>query len=270
MPIIYFNLSSSQLPLTVESIGNRWNQENVLRPKGYLQYHWLQTERGVGEVIIDKKHLTLPEGTGILIAPSVPHSYCPNRGKWITSFVTFSGKLIADISKIVGSDRYIQVLDSTGFSFQEWINRTILAHQTGRTDPLQLSIDCYAFLMHISIFRNYQELLHHPLYQRYVAPAIKEIETHYQKDITVRSLADIVYVSPQYLSRLFKRFLGCSTYAYLTSHRVLKAKELLVNRPDLAVSQISFHTGYHDVSHFIVMFKGITGYTPLEFRQLHH
>lgn len=269
MKNVYFNLSSRQLPLTVDSIGNHWTQENVIRPKGYPRYHWLQTEQGSGAAVIDGKQLTLPEGTGVLIAPSVPHAYHSEQGEWLTSFVTFSGKLEADIRKIVGDERYIFVNSATDFSFLDWIDRTITLHESGQTDPIQLSTGCYAFLMHISSFRNYQEYQSHPLYQRYVAPAIKEIETQYCQEITTQELADAVYVSPQYLSRLFKRFLGCSTYAYLTNYRLTKARELLVNRPDLAVSQIGARTGYHDASHFIAIFKSAAGCTPFEFRQLH-
>lgn len=267
---IYFDLSSRLLPLTVDSIGNHWEQENVLRSKGYPCYHWLQTEQGVGEVRVDKKLLLLPKRSGILIAPSVPHSYYSNQGDWITSFVTFSGRLEADITKIVGQEKYIQVNSCSDFSFQNWIDGIIELHKSGDINPIQLSVDCYSFLMHVSSFRDYQEFQSDPLYQRYIIPVIKEIETQYHQDITVQKLAGIVYVSPQYLSRLFKRFLGCSTYAYLTDYRLIKAKELLVNRPELSISQIGCRTGYHDASHFIIMFKNATGYTPLEFRQLHH
>lgn len=269
MKKIHFNLSSQPLPLTVDSIANHWSQENVLRTKGFPHYHWLQTEKGVGEAVIDGKQLQLPEGTGILIAPFIPHSYRSIEGEWITSFVTFSGILESEINKITGREKYIIVNSHTGFSFQDWIDRMLEIHESGEINPIQLSVDCYTFLMHIGSFRNYHEFLYDPLYQRYVAPIIKEIETQYHHDITVQALAATVYISPQYLSRLFKRFIGCSTYAYLTNYRLVKAKELLVNRPELAISQIGIRTGYHDASHFIIMFKSATGYTPFEFRQLH-
>lgn len=269
MPI-YFYLSSHELPLTVDSIGNHWSQESIRRPNGYPHYHWLQTERGTGEIIIDKKRLHLPERSGILIAPFVPHSYHATHAVWITSFVTFSEKLEADISKIVGHERFIPVMDNSVFSFQGWTDRIISSHKTQQIDSVQLSIDCYTFLININCLRDYREFLTEPLYQRYVAPVIKEIETNYHQDITVQSLANRVYVSPQYLSRLFKRFLGCSTYLYLTNYRLSKAKELLANRPNLAINQVSFRVGYHDTSHFIAIFKNAAGCTPLEFRQLHH
>lgn len=268
MPI-YFDLSSHKLPLTIDSIGNRWNQESIRRPKGFPHYHWLQTERGTGEIVIGEKHLFLSEKAGVLIAPFIPHSYRAKQAEWITSFITFSGKLETDIGKIAGQDQFIPVVDNAVFSFQDWIDNTISLHETGRIDPVQLSVNCYAFLININRLRDYRDFSDQPLYQNYIAPVIKEIETNYHEDIKVQNLANMVYVSPQYLNRLFNQFLGCKVYQYLTNYRLSKAKELLANRPELAISHISFLVGYHDTSHFIATFKSATGSTPLEFRRLH-
>lgn len=38
---------------------------------------------------------------------------------------------------------------------------------------------------------------------------------------------------------------------------------------DRKVQEIAHDVGYTDASHFIVMFKKLTGMTPVEFRKLH-
>ena len=63
-----------------------------------------------------------------------------------------------------------------------------------------------------------------PLYQRYIVPVVREIETNFSSDLTAQALSEKVFVSPQYLSRLFRRFFSCSVYEYLTMHRINKAK----------------------------------------------
>lgn len=268
MPI-YFSLSSHSLPFTVDSIGNRWNQEPVRRPKGYPHYHWLQTDHGVGEIDFSGKRLSLPQGCGVLIAPFVPHVYYPKEGEWTTSFVTFAGDLASDINKIIGYEPYIQAQDTTEFSFRHWINRTIARYESHRIDPLRLSVGCYSFLMNIQRLRKYRDFTLHPLYQQYVAPVIKEIETNYSEDLTVCGLAGTVYITPQYLSRLFKRFLGMSTCLFLRNFRMNKAKELLINQPELEIQQVGYQVGYSDASHFIAVFRSTIDSTPLEFRQMH-
>ena len=105
------------------------------------------------------------------------------------------------------------------------------------------------------------------MYQRYVAPVMKEIETHYNTILTVRELSEKVYITPQYLSRLFGRFLGCSVYEYLTTCRITHAKEFLLMDPKMEVQKIAEKVGFLDTSHFIAIFKKVTGFTPLGFRK---
>ena len=108
-----------------------------------------------------------------------------------------------------------------------------------------------------------------PLYQRYVVPVIKEIETRYQQDITAAELSQSVFVSMQYLSRLFQRFLGCSVYEYVTMYRISRARELLLSKPDMKIQDVACASGFSDSSHFIAMFRKITGTTPLDFRKMY-
>ena len=268
MPI-YFNPASSDTPLTVDSIGNRWKQERIERPNGFPQYHWLQTERGAGEITLCGKRLALPEGAGVMIAPFTPHLYRAAEEEWMTSFVTFTGRLAASIGMIIGEAPYILLRHGEGRAIQAWIDEVMTRYEMQRLDPYQLSLDCYRLLMDIHRTCEAQQDFSSPLYQQYVAPAIRLIETEYAQDVDMARLSGSVYVSPQYLMRLFRRFLGCSPRRYLINTRLNRAKELLINRPDMEIQQISASIGYHDTSHFITAFKDATGFTPRIFRRLH-
>ena len=105
------------------------------------------------------------------------------------------------------------------------------------------------------------------LYKRYVEPVLKQIDADYAAELTIQELSSRVYVTPQYLSRLFRRFLGCSAYEYLTTYRINKAKELLLVESSLEIQEIAIRTGFSDTSHFIAMFKKASGLTPGEFRR---
>ena len=110
-------------------------------------------------------------------------------------------------------------------------------------------------LLQFSDVPDGQKLLSDPLYLRYVAPVIEEIETCYSLPLTVAQLSRQVFVTPQYLSRLFQRFLGCSVYEYLMTCRINRAKELLLTAPRMEVQEIAAQTGFSDPSHFIAMFR---------------
>lgn len=266
MPI-YFSTPLQELPITLESVGNRWVQEEICRPSGHPHYHWLLTEKGCGKIEVNGETILLEPGCGILLAPHVPHSYRRQSETWETAFVTFAGPLEAEMQKITNNRPVLYVPEHSTLSFRAWVDEMVGAYEAHRPpEPVQLSVDCYGFLLRLARYQD-GDLQEQPLFARYVQPVLARIEADYGDPITVQDLAGSVYISPQYLSRLFNRYFGCSAYAYLTSFRLGKAKELLIGKPHLSVQLVASMTGYLDTSHFIAMFKKATGLTPLEFRK---
>lgn len=92
------------------------------------------------------------------------------------------------------------------------------------------------------------------------------IAMHIDEDMSVESLAQMVYLSSAHLSRLFKKKHGMAVNDYITSERMKVAKQLL-ETTDLTVTMISAKSGYSNYSYFIKIFKKTYGKTPREFRQ---
>lgn len=92
------------------------------------------------------------------------------------------------------------------------------------------------------------------------------ISVHYDSDLDMSALAELVYLNPNYLSRLFKLETGESLTGYLIHTRMQKAKELLVDQMELKIYEIAEQIGYNDSTYFTKLFKKMTGYTPLEYR----
>lgn len=266
---IFFRSTPSKEPFIFDSIGNHWKQDRVIRPGGYPLYHYLQTEEGCGRIEIQGKCYDLDEGEGVLIAPYIGHSYAAETEKWKTLFVTVTGTLESQFGNMLGNRQIIFIEKEQGEQIARLIGRVVEKYENPPMDSKSLSVDCYSFLMHFvdGVYRD--EMMKDPLYQRYVHPIVQEIETNYREKLTAAQLSKKVYVTPQYLSRLFGRFLGCSVYEYLTAYRITKAKELLFNNPKMEVQNIAGEVGFEDSSHFIAMFKKMTGVTPVEFRTLY-
>ena len=232
MPI-FFKPSASDFSLSADSIGNRWLQEPVVRPNGFPLYHWIQTERGEGLLTLEGQELLLKPGDGVLIAPHVPHEYRENDGSgmWFTSFLTFDGKLSDDLYKICAVSPYLFVPASEGAWFQEWIDRIIDSHfLKNDIDDAALSVGCFEFLTRLSQLRTGLSRTEHPLYLQYVRPAMQEIESHLSDPLNVNDLAEQLHITPQYLTRLFQRFVGSSVRSYISVLRISRAKELLISR----------------------------------------
>lgn len=98
-----------------------------------------------------------------------------------------------------------------------------------------------------------------------ISTVLKYVDEHYCEDITRNDLTDLVYVSPDYLSRLFKKETGRSLAQYMLEKRVEKAKKLL--QSDMSVKNVALQTGYSNFSYFSKVFRDMEGMSPMEYRE---
>lgn len=94
------------------------------------------------------------------------------------------------------------------------------------------------------------------------------IEANYDQELSREMVASSVFLTPDYLAKMFKRETGLSIKDYLNDYRILKAKEALV-QGNATISQIAADTGFESISYFSTVFKKITGETPVAFRGKH-
>ena len=101
---------------------------------------------------------------------------------------------------------------------------------------------------------------------RQLTDALSYIRSHHMQNLTLEDVAAQVYVSPYYLSHMFKEKLGVTFVEYLTRVRVEMAKNYLLNT-QLPVAAIAERVGYEDAGYFGKVFKRLTGATPKQFRR---
>jgi AraC-like DNA-binding protein len=83
---------------------------------------------------------------------------------------------------------------------------------------------------------------------------------HYQEDISLQQLADLVDLNPSYLVRAFRNEIGLPPYRYLTEIRMAKARNLLL--AGVAPAEVAAAVGACDQSHLTRHFKRSSGMTP--------
>lgn len=94
----------------------------------------------------------------------------------------------------------------------------------------------------------------------------KFIQQNYGRNLTLEEIAESVYLSPSYASRLFKKVQGQSVMEFLTQVRIEAAKHLLIN-PQYLIDEIAVNIGYVDASYFTKVFKKHEGMTPTQYRK---
>jgi AraC family transcriptional regulator len=87
------------------------------------------------------------------------------------------------------------------------------------------------------------------------------IEEHLAEQISLKSLARVVRLSPYHFCRAFKQSFGMPPNRYHTSRRIELAKILLA-KPAASVTEIGLALGFSQTSSFSAAFRRATGCTP--------
>jgi two-component system response regulator YesN len=98
-----------------------------------------------------------------------------------------------------------------------------------------------------------------------IRAALERIEHKYAEEMSLTSLAEQLYVNPNYLSSLFKIQTGLTFTHHLTRTRMKKAKSLL-RETTLKIYEICEQVGYTDQAHFSRVFKALESISPYEYR----
>ncbi|SDJ90802.1 response regulator transcription factor [Natronincola ferrireducens] len=92
------------------------------------------------------------------------------------------------------------------------------------------------------------------------------INNNYYKTIQLKETAKRFHTSPNYITRMFKKYFGVSFIVYLNRIKIEKAKELLTDT-QLSIKEIANTVGYNNLNYFYKNFKMITGITPKGFKK---
>ena len=91
------------------------------------------------------------------------------------------------------------------------------------------------------------------------------IAKNYMDEIRLNTLADIAGMSPSAFSRFFKLHTGRNLSDYIIEMRLGYASRMLVDTSK-SVSEISFQSGFNNLSNFNRIFRKKKGCSPSEFR----
>lgn len=90
---------------------------------------------------------------------------------------------------------------------------------------------------------------------------LERIQQDYTRPWSIELLADELHITPYYLSRLFKEYMGQSFTDYLAEQRIEQAVKLMQST-DLNLAQIGEAVGYSDPNYFSRVFKKHKGVAP--------
>lgn len=121
----------------------------------------------------------------------------------------------------------------------------------------ELIQDLHAFLNKFVIWTNSSNA---------VKSACLYVLSNVEENISVKNVAEKLFISKAYLSEMFKQSTGVSLLEYITLVKVERAKYLLRTSP-FKNYEIAEKLGFHDHEYFSKIFKKHTGYPPAAYRK---
>jgi two-component system response regulator YesN len=94
--------------------------------------------------------------------------------------------------------------------------------------------------------------------------AVELIHRDYARGMSIRTVAQEIGLSPNYIGAVFRTAIGKSFNEYLTEFRMHRAKELLDR--DSRVKEVAAAVGIQNTSYFCGLFRSAFGVTPGEYR----
>lgn len=91
------------------------------------------------------------------------------------------------------------------------------------------------------------------------------IREHFRENINRNDVAAIVYITPNYLSKLFRSKMGMNLREYINQIRIEEARRMLLTT-NLSVSEIAGRVGYDNISYFSTVFRKQVGMSPVDWR----
>ena len=92
------------------------------------------------------------------------------------------------------------------------------------------------------------------------------IHDHYKENITREHIADSLFMTPEYLAKLYKRKTGRTIKDYINQYRIEQAKKLLQNG-EQNIGDVAGDVGFENFSYFSTVFKKYEGISPGEYRK---
>ena len=258
-----------------------------------IPWHWHRTvelfymESGTLEYTTPNGKWTFPAGSGGFVNSNVLHTsrVVPSGEETIQLLHLFDSELLAGIPTSRVDAKYIRPLTSaTGIEMIALYND--VPQQAALLEKIRKAFDLdegswgYEFTLRHYLTEIWLELFElvrgdleansriNPSDEKMKA-MMRFIHSHYQESISVEDIAREAHISKRVCFRLFQENLHMTPLEYMTSYRLRKACQRLVDTNE-SITQIAYNCGLGSSSYFGKVFRERYGCTPAAYRKSWH
>lgn len=249
------------------------------------ELEWLYTERGTLHLTIHGKPFTLTSGSFCFINSGELHEI-RSEGASLHHAIVFNPGFLDFALYDTCQHHFIRPVTSgrllfpaSSLALSPEISTAVLAHMQEivslyRTRPVCALFSIKLHILHIlEMLFQAGSFLENTVSSREedslnkLKKVIEHIHENYAEPISLQTLADICFMSPNYFCRYFKQKIGKTPIAFINEYRIQRACQLLTET-ELPVSQAALLTGFDNFSYFIRKFRECKGVTPKQYRSL--
>lgn len=188
-----------------------------------------------------------------------------------TNMDNFDGEInymfyVQSFSRVVTFTRQHPIYENLcycmGEAYEEYISKDVC---------FRLPVRAYLYLLNAAILRYYagarnemDRVIYHNVIR--LRPVVEYIAENYGEKIYIETLADMIGVSPDYFTKMFKDSIGTTPIDYINGVRVNHALRLLT-MTDTPVNEIAEKTGFSNPNYFHKIFKSYMQTSPLAYRK---
>lgn len=246
--------------------------DHRLGPKVYDYFLLHFVEQGRGSFQTEFAYYSLSEGDCFLIQPDQLVSYASDKLEpWRYRWIAFAGDKAAELVQRAGFKPQLAAFSSGSASAIPEILESVL--QVFRTRKPSSHLASLGYL-HLIMAEAEERLVRESALptgesgvQRTVKQMIHYMSSQYAHPISIEQMCSSLGYNRAYLSRIFKRTTGLTPVTYLLKLRIDKSRQLLRERPELSIEQISASVGLTDALYFSRQFRRFHGESPSEYRR---
>ncbi|HBN55186.1 MAG TPA: AraC family transcriptional regulator [Lachnospiraceae bacterium] len=229
---------------------------------------------GTGFYIVEEKKYPLQTGDIIICNEGVLHDDVPEHCQNLNTYcLTLTDVKITGLPKncLARKDAcpHIQALEYSDMLENLFsIVYTLLASDTEQTVETCSYIACGILTLVYEIaLRSRTEPDHMDKKANLLSKEIKRyIDTHYNEDLTLKTIGEALHINPYYVAHVFKDNIGFSPIQYILHRRIGEAQSLLIHT-EYSITTIASMVGYNNLSHFNSMFAKYVQMSPSEYRK---
>lgn len=235
---------------------------------------------GTGRYRIEDEIYLVQEGDLLILNPGVRHQalYCPELGTPATEFfVGYSDLQLQGLPANFLPVPEGEYMLHTAGELRQRLFRIYSAMEAEKAVCRQgkyFMLKAYMIQFLLLVIREQCEPMEKPqgcafesVNRKYVVEQmLNYFEEHYSEKISLDQIAENMYLSPFYISKIFKSETGDTPIRHLINIRLEKARELLEGGNGGSVREIAARVGYDDAYHFSKLFKKHFGIPPSQVR----